>query len=1537
MYRIHHAIVQFHSTCSVPSRCAGRKPNSDNSITGSYSTVETDSGSSTVNTQETNQSLFVTTHETSTDQSTSTETGNEITGFYTLTETGYGQTTTIEIDTNGPQTISLSQTETDTNSSTTTGNNITGDSAETGTEISNVQLSVNETNQTLSVTANENDTTTVSQVSTSNNITGAYSTGEISTSDTSRAETITNQTLVINDGTKQHHITGTSTETVNNITGAYSLVESTSDTFTNSETDTNQTLTSSEVETGLTNETDTEAGNNIAGSATGTSDSQTYDTVTEYDSNQAFILTSTLVTVAISSAVSATNEITGDTSSSTHETSTSTQSEIEANSAGSGAGQGGGDGGDDTSDGQTVSYTETGSGLSDSIDVGNTISGSDSQSESSSETTTTVQTNVVASPPPSTGDGQGGGSDDGTDDSTDSLSDGGTQTTTDTTSLTQTGNTVTGDYSLTEIDASSTTLNQSGITSSPLPTGEGQGEGDGDDSSDQTRTFTLLETTTVSSTLTESGNSLTGLSTSTTTATSSDTLTKTDTYVGQISQPAGESDYDSQTVITTDSSTATSTSNSLTGSTTEADNDTTTVVTLESGLRSGQTYSLADTDTTTVADQTSSNSVTGDQTTTETSAESSSLSNSASPLPLGEGQGEGSSAGSFSLLETDGITTTLTSTSNLITGSYSETAVETSSTVVGQVSQPASGTSTTATNTDNLLLTRTETGNSITGDFSRTVTESDSTTLVESGTVMPSQGGDGSPVSFTLSETTYATPMTITEAGNSVTGDYTLIETGTTTYTVDQSINLPPPSGGGQGGGNDGLPSGPTGTTWYSLHETGTNPTTLTQTGNTVTGDYSQTITGTDSYTLSETGELINDIGDHTYTETQIAADTSTVVEIGNSLNGQFQRTTTGAILGTMTETGDDNGVGYVRPSDVSTGYTVTNTGNYVDGSVSLSEIGTDRYSLLEQFTNISNALAGNGPGNVDYSPTGTPFTMGEGPAVPTSGTAYPGEQSPAAAEQDPFAQQGLDLLHEYCFADESIAGNSFGPSWAIGNSEDGRPLESRHDSDPTGPLVKTWIEKVYRNGKKPVMRVHFDGGFVRVTHNRPWFVKGDKWIASSQLQSGDLLLDDKGLWVPVDRAQDLGETADVFNLRIAGTHTFHISNGKGRFVQVHNESKEEASSPGSTTVQGPNVGPSAAAIAEAKQNDEANRTRIEKFGDEEYTAGFRQRMQREFEERDWPDAVPGFAEAAWDRMKFAALHPIDYTTEMVSGVISFIKNPGKDIADSIIENRGGPRPWREGGRMLGTMAVDAGITAAVTEGVGAGIKKLGPGGGRLKAGIPAETEVRSAAPIGEQKVATPVETQGKTGALQLENIKETPVAGERSVPSQFAHEIPERVAANDLAQQDLLKNQQKRLKEAMENAPPGQKAKAKGRVLNDQGGDFQDLSTDTLKQIPDADVGENVKIGKGTGSQLDNEVVRGNKTVYIESKLTLATLDDRIINQLNNAVKKSGSVILNVAREPTVAELAKLKKALGDEVFGKVKVVSTQKGLFEAVSSALE
>src|SRR5207237_1256020 len=111
-----------------------------------------------------------------------------------------------------------------------------------------------------------------------------------------------------------------------------------------------------------------------------------------------------------------------------------------------------------------------------------------------------------------------------------------------------------------------------------------------------------------------------------------------------------------------------------------------------------------------------------------------------------------------------------------------------------------------------------------------------------------------------------------------------------------------------------------------------------------------------------------------------------------------FSRTGSGS--GTFTR--QDSGPGATLPSGSGTyGYSLQEDGSWRSGSVSQSETGSDRYSLLQGFLNVSSA-SNAVPGHLDFSPFGAPFTdprpsfnWGRAKAGAVAGTFIPAVPGP--------------------------------------------------------------------------------------------------------------------------------------------------------------------------------------------------------------------------------------------------------------------------------------------------------------------------------------------------------------------------------------------------------------------------------------------------------------------------------------------------------------------------------------------------------------
>jgi hypothetical protein len=107
-----------------------------------------------------------------------------------------------------------------------------------------------------------------------------------------------------------------------------------------------------------------------------------------------------------------------------------------------------------------------------------------------------------------------------------------------------------------------------------------------------------------------------------------------------------------------------------------------------------------------------------------------------------------------------------------------------------------------------------------------------------------------------------------------------------------------------------------------------------------------------------------------TFSESVTGSDTPTLTEGGNTANQTFTRTVT--IAGSYIRT--DSGPGATLASGSGTiGASSTETADARSGILSQTR-GSDRYSLLEHFNDVSNTTSGNQPGNMNFYAFGQPF-----------------------------------------------------------------------------------------------------------------------------------------------------------------------------------------------------------------------------------------------------------------------------------------------------------------------------------------------------------------------------------------------------------------------------------------------------------------------------------------------------------------------------------------------------------------------------------
>jgi len=320
------------------------------------------------------------------------------------------------------------------------------------------------------------------------------------------------------------------------------------------------------------------------------------------------------------------------------------------------------------------------------------------------------------------------------------------------------------------------------------------------------------------------------------------------------------------------------------------------------------------------------NTLSGDNTTTTTESAASTI------------QEHGTDAGSnnFTLTKSATDSSAQTVTANDFTGSYSSS-VSDSNTTTNQESNTNSASNATFTETITDISNTHDNGNSLTG--SDTTTTTGTTTSTDSDNYSDSAG----LVSVTESS---SETHTTTDTANTISGDDTITGSASNSYSMTETAST------------------------FTLTVTGSLTETNHETGNAVDGTYTSTTTPTDSYSMTETGATTGG----TFTETVTGTDTATTTETGNSDAQTLSRTIIVGGSYTRTDTGPGATLG---SGSGSIGGTVNETADSRSGIFGDTTTGTNRYSLLEKFTNVANTQSNTSPGNMEFQPVGEAFQDG--------------------------------------------------------------------------------------------------------------------------------------------------------------------------------------------------------------------------------------------------------------------------------------------------------------------------------------------------------------------------------------------------------------------------------------------------------------------------------------------------------------------------------------------------------------------------------
>jgi hypothetical protein len=127
------------------------------------------------------------------------------------------------------------------------------------------------------------------------------------------------------------------------------------------------------------------------------------------------------------------------------------------------------------------------------------------------------------------------------------------------------------------------------------------------------------------------------------------------------------------------------------------------------------------------------------------------------------------------------------------------------------------------------------------------------------------------------------------------------------------------------------------------------------------------------------------------------------------------------------------------------------------------------------------------------------------------------------------------------------------GGSKPIAEFRPGDRVLTRSEFDPDGPPAEGVVVELH-TFSSPVLNVHVEGRVIETTPEHPFWVRGTGWRCAVELRAGDEFSTSDGRWLVCQGVADSGRVEAVYNVGVAGEHTYFVTGDGWDFdVWAHN------------------------------------------------------------------------------------------------------------------------------------------------------------------------------------------------------------------------------------------------------------------------------------------------------------------------------------------------------------------------------------------------